>query len=177
VALLPQLGEEELYAQFHLDEPWNSDHNRALLAKMPELYSGPTLSDLRRPSTVAAVYAMAGRDTCFPLSGSVRREQITDGAENTLMLIEARRSVPWTKPEEITVQDDGALRGKLGGFDPSGFLAVFADGEVTFLTYRKVSDSLPALTTISGGEALRRDDLGAESPADAATEAGSPDDQ
>src|SRR5438046_1419781 len=28
VQLLPYLGEGELYKQFHLDEPWDSDHNK-----------------------------------------------------------------------------------------------------------------------------------------------------
>jgi hypothetical protein len=39
VALLPHLGEKELYEQFHLDEPWDSPHNRKLLAKIPKAYS------------------------------------------------------------------------------------------------------------------------------------------
>jgi hypothetical protein len=39
VALLPFLGEDELYRQFKLDEPWDSPHNRALLKKIPEVYA------------------------------------------------------------------------------------------------------------------------------------------
>ena len=35
VALLPHLGYRPLYERFHLDEPWDSPHNRALLAEMP----------------------------------------------------------------------------------------------------------------------------------------------
>ena len=33
VLLLPYLEQNELYKQFHLDEPWNSEHNRKLIAK------------------------------------------------------------------------------------------------------------------------------------------------
>ena len=33
--LLPHLGYQPLYERFHLDEPWDSPHNRALLAEMP----------------------------------------------------------------------------------------------------------------------------------------------
>jgi serine/threonine protein kinase len=38
VALLPELGHEALHARFHLDEAWDSPHNKALLAEMPNVY-------------------------------------------------------------------------------------------------------------------------------------------
>lgn len=41
VLLLPFLGEEELYKQFKLNEPWDSDHNIKLLSKMPAVYRAP----------------------------------------------------------------------------------------------------------------------------------------
>src|SRR5687768_11208075 len=31
VAILPMLGEEPLYKEFHLDEPWDSPHNKPLV--------------------------------------------------------------------------------------------------------------------------------------------------
>ena len=36
VAILPQLGYPSLHARFHLDEPWDSPHNCALLREMPK---------------------------------------------------------------------------------------------------------------------------------------------
>jgi hypothetical protein len=42
VQLLPFLDDksaEELYKQFRLDEPWDSDHNKKLLEKMPRVYA------------------------------------------------------------------------------------------------------------------------------------------
>ncbi len=41
VAILPYLGEGNLYKQFHLDEPWDSPHNRTLIAKMPKILYRP----------------------------------------------------------------------------------------------------------------------------------------
>src|SRR5262249_49752206 len=38
VAILPYIGEAALYREFKLDEPWDSAHNRKLIAKMPKLY-------------------------------------------------------------------------------------------------------------------------------------------
>ncbi len=40
VALLPYLRHEKLYEQFHLDEPWDSEHNIKLLPQMPLAYGG-----------------------------------------------------------------------------------------------------------------------------------------
>src|SRR5262249_4962635 len=38
VALLPYLGEEKLYKEFHLDESWESEHNQGLIKKMPRVF-------------------------------------------------------------------------------------------------------------------------------------------
>src|SRR5207302_1956982 len=41
VAILPFIEQDNLYKQFHLDEPWDSDHNKKLLARMPNVYALP----------------------------------------------------------------------------------------------------------------------------------------
>ena len=38
--MLPHLRQHDLYKRFHLDEPWDSEHNKKLLEKMPEIF-GP----------------------------------------------------------------------------------------------------------------------------------------
>src|SRR5205823_10918869 len=38
VHLLPFLEQDNLYKQFHLDEPWDSEHNKKLIARMPPVY-------------------------------------------------------------------------------------------------------------------------------------------
>ena len=43
VQILPFLGrsEQQLYDQFHLDEPWDSEHNLKLVEQMPEIFEDP----------------------------------------------------------------------------------------------------------------------------------------
>src|SRR5262249_46626675 len=41
VAILPYVEANDLYKQFHLDEPWDSDHNKKLIPKMPKFYVLP----------------------------------------------------------------------------------------------------------------------------------------
>ncbi len=38
VALLPYIEQDALYRQFKLDEPWDSEHNKKLIAQMPKIY-------------------------------------------------------------------------------------------------------------------------------------------
>jgi hypothetical protein len=55
VAILPYLGDEAamLFKEFHLNEPWDSDHNKLLIGRMP------------------AVYAAVGADASAGLTGTV----------------------------------------------------------------------------------------------------------
>ena len=39
VAILPFIEEDNLYKQFKLDEPWDSDNNKKLIAQMPKLFA------------------------------------------------------------------------------------------------------------------------------------------
>ena len=45
VSLLPWLDEGELYEQFRRDEPWDSEHNLKLLARMPDVFKSPGQHD------------------------------------------------------------------------------------------------------------------------------------
>jgi Protein of unknown function (DUF1559)/Sigma-70 region 2 len=42
VALLPFLDRQALFQAFHLDESWDSPHNQALIARMPDVFTTPS---------------------------------------------------------------------------------------------------------------------------------------
>ena len=41
VDILPSLGQKNVYDQFKLDEPWDSELNKKLIAQMPKVYASP----------------------------------------------------------------------------------------------------------------------------------------
>ena len=44
VGILPYIEEQQLYQQFHLDEPWDSPNNIKLLDQMPAVFKHPKMN-------------------------------------------------------------------------------------------------------------------------------------
>jgi hypothetical protein len=154
VLILPDLGYEELFKQFHLDEPWDSEHNLPLAQKMPRQYAGPLEADAEPTTNNSAVVALTGPQTSFTDGPAHRFPEITDGMANTLLLAETRGSAPWTKPEDVSVDAAGKPARRLGGLHPGGVVLVTADGQSHFVIDQIIGELLPALLTIAGGETV-----------------------
>ena len=66
VHILPYLDQQQaLYDEFHLDEPWDSPHNKALIAKMPAVYACPSVPGLAE-SGKTTYLGPRGEKTIFP---------------------------------------------------------------------------------------------------------------
>jgi prepilin-type processing-associated H-X9-DG protein len=162
VALLPYLEQNELYKKYNFDEPWDGPNNRKLIDKMPPTYAFPGSDGGQSNRSTTSYFVFTGNSAA--LSPGIRAgvtsgpgiEMITDGSSNTILVVEAIRDIPWTKPEDLPFSPNGPLP-ELGGFWPEGFNALFADGSVRAL--RKSIDPvvLKALITRSGGEAINSD--------------------
>jgi hypothetical protein len=157
VAILPYIGEKELYAQFHLDEPWDGAHNKAFLKKMPKVYE-----PVAAPSTAGTAYYQGfnGKGAFFDEPRGIPPAKeghpffaISDGSVNTLMVVEAATPVPWTKPEDVKYTP-GKPAPKLGGQFRGGFTALTADGATRFIKSSIDPKLLDALITYNGGEVI-----------------------
>ncbi len=152
VKLLPYLDENALYEQFHLDEPWDSEHNRQLISQMPLVYRSPNLS-----LDGKTIYlGIEHEDAVFPKNGDgLGLRNITDGTSNTLAMVEADadHAVIWTKPEDLEFDPADPMKG-LGNLRPGGFNAGMCDGSVRFIANTIDPDMLRALITIGGGEVV-----------------------
>jgi len=155
VQLLPYLGQEDLYKQFRLDEPWDSPANRPLVERIPAVYRSPSALGVEKGRTTYVV--PVGESTVFPGRTRVTIQDITDGTSNTIMAVEtsADRAVFWTQPEDLPFDPQQPDCG-LAGTYPGGFLALFCDGSVQFLSLPQDAANLRGLFTRAGGEAVSR---------------------
>ena len=164
VALLPYLGEEALYREFHLDEPWDSPHNLTLLPRMPEVYSCPSA-----PTAVGMTpyVAAAGPGMFFdapePIPGTqtigVSIGAISDGTANTILLLDLgwMNRVEWTRPAEFDVDVDEVV--DLLTATPASHAYVrpmlFGDGSVRTIKQSLDPRTLRALFTRDAGDVVR----------------------
>jgi prepilin-type processing-associated H-X9-DG protein len=158
VLILPFIEEQGLYDRFKLDEPWDSPHNKALLAEEPRLYIPPM--GCPEPLYETHYQVFVGPGTAFERPGLTFRD-FPDGMGNTIMVVEAREGVPWSQPSHLVYELNGPLPAltiypKLSGsyFTEKvfGFNAAFADGSVRYLREGIDEAVLRALITRNGGE-------------------------
>ncbi len=110
VAILPYLGHERLYKRFHLDEPWDSLHNRELVSLMPEVYQNPGYRAYYTPGKGGEQSSEKPSRTPFLLLRGAKTfyadptpamPRMYEGWLKPIVIVVSRcRAVPWTKPEE-----------------------------------------------------------------------------
>lgn len=158
VQLLPYMEQAGLYNEFHLDEPWDSAHNKPLMERMPAIFAVPGAAAAPGKTFYRS---FSGPGTLFEADNDgFRFATITDGTSNTIGAVEAKEAVEWTKPGneipfDMQDEDGKALLGKLGGHSPGGFNAMMLDGSVRFLKQTINGNVLKALITRNGGEVVQ----------------------
>ena len=149
VHMLPYLEQNDLYEQFHLDEPWDSPHNKKLIRKMPEVYSSPSVAVAPGKTVYLGI---AGENTAFgkdPLTFS----DIKDGTSNTAMIVEANPShaVEWTRPKDWEPDQRDPMSG-LGNVNPGGFIVTLMDGSTQFMSNQTDPEQWKSMWTIAGDD-------------------------
>jgi len=156
VAILPFVEENNLYKQFHLDEPWDSPHNRALIKGMPAIFADPdtkTKTEVGNGKTSFLVPVATG--TVFDTKEGLPFREIKDGTSKTIMIVEVAPdwAVEWTKPADWDVDLDHPNRG-VERSDCDIFAAAYCDGSVRILRTDVKPDVLRALLTRDGKETV-----------------------
>ena len=156
VLLLPYLGEQALYGQYRMNEPWNSPHNAALANRMPAVYRCPSANNIAPNVTNYAMLVGPNAISTGPKGRS--KAEITDGLANTIAIVETTgNNINWLSPNDLDAEtmsfDLNENNGKeIGSNHPTAANVLFCDGNVRILTKGSDPDNIKAMTTIDGGE-------------------------
>lgn len=155
VHILPYLEQQALYERFHLDEPWNSEHNKQLIPLMPEVFLDPS-SGL--PPTEGKTHYLGVKGDGYVFDGTDKGRKlpkITDGSSNTIAIVQTgdAGTVPWTKPDDWQ-PDENNLMKPFDPLHPGGFLAGFCDGHIAFVSDEIDPTVFEALLTVDGEEVI-----------------------
>ena len=94
----------ELYLEFNRNEPWDSEHNKKAIERMPQVYAAPRGPDFKGQT----FYQSFAGPTSLMTGKIVPIDSIADGLENTFMIVEAGEPVIWTKPADVTFGSEKA---------------------------------------------------------------------
>lgn len=154
VHLLPYLDEGALYRKFHLNEPWDSPHNKPLVEQMPEIFSAGNDKLQQAGKTIFLV--PVGEGTVFGSRDPVAIRDIKDGTSNTIMVltVKPKYAVEWTKPAEWELDEKQPFE-KLTGKDGMHFRFGLCDGSAHNRPKPMTLETLKALLSHSGGEIVQ----------------------
>jgi hypothetical protein len=175
VYVLPYLGEADLYNEFHLDEPWDSEHNKALIEKMPDCFAHP----MARPEAGKTVYVVPQGDGSIMPDPSApgsprgaRLEMVRDGTSQTAVIFEVSKehAVIWSKPDDFPWRDmEDPVSALFNRWNRDGVNVALADGSIRFVSREKLREVLDKLITTDDGEII---DLSEDVPRARAGQAG-----
>ena len=159
VAILPYIEpyaeHENLYKQFKLDEPWDGEHNKKLIAKMPAVYAVPRRGIDTRGYTYFRSFT--GPDAVMPpatgkpgrvATGIQLPAALKDGAPTTLLVADATEPVIWTKPDELPYDKSQPPLEVGGGIVEDEVHMLFCDLSVRSFQTRRTAGVLGQLINI-----------------------------
>jgi hypothetical protein len=149
VAILPYLGEKELYNQFKLDEDWDSENNKKLIEKIPAVYK-PVRVKAKEGETF--YQGFSGFKTVFDPRFELKfPATVPDGLENTGMVFEAAEPVIWSKPADIPFDMKKPVP-KIGGQFDGESLVLLCDLSVIHLKKDPDDAEMKILIICSDGQ-------------------------
>lgn len=159
VLILPYLNEYDLHAQWRMDEPWDSPHNRRLADSVVSVYQCPTARRNRsRGSPAYTDYlAVVGPGMAWEEGKRLSFADFVDAWSNTIMLVEVRGSqIHWAEPVDFDGTASLKINARPGrsisSHHPDGANVLFADASTVHLPNTTPEQEIKALLTRDGGE-------------------------
>lgn len=161
VLLLPYFEPHSRDPQYRFDEPWDSPNNRNVSDEVIRLYQCPSQPDTKQPRQPTTNYMMVvGPHTISDGVHSRKLADITDGAANTIMIVEVADSdVHWAEPKDLNFDEldfkiNSGKRPGISSHHRGGVNVIFCDGHQQFISAQMKPETIKALLTIDGGEKI-----------------------
>lgn len=159
VLLLPYLGEHALYQRYDMNLSW--DENTWMATPMPAVYH--CIDDqFANASSDTSYLLVTGKGTVFDGEKTTSMEDITDGPENTILVVEVATSGRnWLEPKDLDRQTlnlavNSGAGIEIGSYHSAGGAHVLmADGKVRWLDDLTSAQLLNSLLTIDAGDTVQ----------------------
>jgi hypothetical protein len=100
--LLPFFDEQDRYAQYRFDEPWNSEHNLRLASELAKTGWHPYACPEEGRTVETSYVAVIGSHTAWPGAAWRNIAEFTDGTSDTILVVEVVDSgIRWTEPRDF----------------------------------------------------------------------------
>ena len=167
VLILPYIEHDDLYGRYDFDEPWDSPANLKLLKECPDIYKCPSR---HLPIGHTCYAAVVGPETVWTGERGTRLEEIVDGPDKTIALVESPTLIPWTQPSDLSIDEfmnslASGDRNSFGHYIDHPFKhghavsAARVDGSTLGIYKGMKAESIRAMLTSAGGEDLTEDDF------------------
>ena len=181
ISILPRAEQQPVFDKYDSNEPWDSPTNKAAFESPVEAFFCPNDWPASLDSSHTNYFAVVGEQTAWPEDRGRSLDELTDGLEQTILVLEAHGlEVPCGEPRDLTF--DEALRlltNRPKGDDyffhreyaspryfyrdppilPPGLYAAFADGTVRFLPVPLPEEMARALLTANAGDEVDWDEF------------------
>lgn len=149
--LLPFLDHADLYQKIDLSKPWDDPANAEVARTTIPFFNCAAAQTPHHHTNYVAVIAP---HSCLRPQKSASLQEITDGASDTLMVIEvsAEHSVPWMSPRDIDEASFLSLGPKSKTSHTGGLHVLLADGVVRFVSANLETSARSSLISIDGND-------------------------
>ena len=152
VELMPFLEAGAEYELLRRNEPWDSEHNAKLLAKMP-----PVLALGVDPAGGKTdVLAPKGKGTWIDNPEPITLADVTDGTSSTAFAVQVQpeQALPWAKPGDYVFDVSNPAAGLGASANTEDALVLFCDSAVLSVKKSLAPEQWVGLFTYAGGEMI-----------------------
>jgi prepilin-type processing-associated H-X9-DG protein len=122
---------------------------------MPKAFACPYNERRRGYAEMSPYQVIVGLTTMFtggPVG--VRHDEVTDGTNNTILMVDTSDLAPWTAPHDVAL-DSASTVAVCGSGHPGGLNAAMADGSVRFFKSTIDPGVLWSLMTQNGKDVIK----------------------